>query len=177
MRTALRQGFLFSLLLALAIPLASCDSGGSSGGGPEWTGNWEVVSFDEGGAPETPNYWDLSESELRIFIDSAGTDTQCIDRADFEVTERDGNIVSFLASAQEVEPQTVEFRFEVSGETMTATILESSDEEGVGDELMLEKIEDIPVNPDNCDTDPPESASVRGLETESRKTQTVHTFR
>jgi hypothetical protein len=41
MRSALRRGLFFSLLLALTLPLTSCDSGGPNES-PEWAGTWKL---------------------------------------------------------------------------------------------------------------------------------------
>lgn len=151
MLTAFRKGVLLSVLFALCFTFVACDSGGSDGGSsPEWEGQWELLSFEEG-PPESPNYWDLSESDLQIYVDSSGADTQCESRLGYEVTEREDNIVTFSGSTPNVEDETVELRFEVSGETMTATILDASEEEAIGDDLTLSKIDDIPVDSDNCD--------------------------
>jgi hypothetical protein len=58
---------LFSLLLALALPLVSCDSGGSNGGGssPGWVGTWELLSVEDGEVPDEA-YYSFSEEEIRF---------------------------------------------------------------------------------------------------------------
>lgn len=150
--STLRKVVLFSLAVAFCFSFVSCDSGGSGQSAPEWAGKWEVIRFDEGQPPpNSPNYWDLSENELQIIEDSSGTDTQCKVRYGLEVLERDDNIVTFLGKTPNVDNQTYEFRFEVSEGTMTATVLESPEEENVGNEVTLNEIEEIPVNRKNCD--------------------------
>jgi len=142
-----RKEALLSVLFALCFAFVACDSGGSDGASsPEWTGQWQVDSFEN-------SYWDLSESELQVYRDSSGADTQCVNRAGYEVTDRDDNIVSFLGSTPNVENETIELRFEPSGETMIATVLDASDGEAIGDDIPLSKIDNIPVDPDNCDID------------------------
>lgn len=152
MFTVLRKGVLLSVLFALCFTFVACDSSGSDGdSSPEWAGQWEVVSFEEG-PPSSPNYWDISESELQVYQDSSGTNTQCNSRLGYEVADRDGNIVTFLGNTPNAEGETIEFRFEVSGETMTATVLDASDEEeAVGGDITLSKIDNIPLDSDNCD--------------------------
>ena len=150
MSTAFSRGILLSLLFALCFSVVSCDSGGSSESGPEWVGTWEVEDFgDEGGAPNDPNYWDLSEGTMEIIEDF---ETGC-DLAIFEVTSREGSVITLSGSTPNSDGQTLELSLEVSGETMTATILENTENpELEGNEILLSEIGGIPVDTGDCNT-------------------------
>lgn len=155
MPVVLRKGILLSALFALCFSLVSCDLFGSDDdSSPEWVGQWEVEAFEDG-TPDEPEYWNISEEEFKIVEDErAGQDEPC-GLAAFEVVNQDGDVIELLGRTTNVEGETTELRLDVSGETMTATVLDASDEEeSIGNEITLESVGEIPVPQDEstCDT-------------------------
>lgn len=137
MRAALRRRVTVALLIALAFPLVSCDSGGSGGGEPIWIGDWKVTSVD-GGEGEVGNYWTLSREELEVRdVSTRNGETTCgIIR--LAVSNVSGNEVEF------VEPN-LTLRFEGSGDQITATTIEKSiDPEDVGGTVTLQSVDRVP---------------------------------
>lgn len=148
MRTVLRGLFALSVL-TLCFSLVSCDSGGSNSG-PAWVGNWRVSDFGGGqGAPADPNYWSITTGELEVVEDfGSGCDI-----ATYEVINREDGRVEFRGTSSDEEGETLEFQFNVTGETLTATLLDASDEseaENEGNELTLRKLDGNPREIADC---------------------------
>jgi hypothetical protein len=134
MRKALRRGLFFSLLLALTIPLVSCDSGGSNGSSPSWSGEWEVTSLNGTVAPADDAFVDLS-TESFVLIDP--TSTGC-DITTNDVLSRDGNTLTL-----DIEEGTEEITLDVSDGTLTGTVLETDDpDSSSGDEFKAKSVDD-----------------------------------
>jgi hypothetical protein len=127
MRKVLRRGFFFSLLLALALPLVSCDSGGSNGSSssPEWTGNWKVIK-ENGEATDRDAAWSISENEIKVVSDFRGDCAVDGDPSRWEITNVDGNTLT-------IEGQTDgaldgEFEADVGGDgNLTITLVSGGD--------------------------------------------------
>jgi len=144
--TALRGLFALSVL-TLCFSLVSCDSGGSSSD-PAWVGNWRVSDFGGGqGAPADPNYWNITAGELEIVEDfGSGCDI-----ATFEVINQEDGRVEFRGTSSDEEGETLEIQFNVMGGTLTATLLDASDEaDNVGNELTLQKLDGDPREIADC---------------------------
>lgn len=118
MRMALRRRLFFSLLLALTLPLVSCDSGGPNEP-PEWVGTWKL-SEASGWEPTSPRYYDFSEDALIyiLYFDPENPGS-CI-RTTRDVVETDGNVVTTSISGGTQKAQYV-----VTDEVLTVTILET----------------------------------------------------
>lgn len=148
MCTTLR-GLCFLLLLIPCLSLVSCDSGGSNSG-PEWEGNWRLSDYGGGqGSPANPNYWSIATDELEIVEDF---DSGC-DIASFEVTDQEDGRLVFRGTSPDEEGETLEFQFNVTGETLTATLLDASDEseaDNIGNELTLRELDGAPREIADC---------------------------
>jgi len=151
MPITLRKGVLLSALLALCLSLVSCDLFGSDDdSSPNWAGKWRVTAFDDGDPPESPQYWNASENKLKIIIDTRDSDTAedpCT-LAGFDVVNQDGNIVTIRGRTSNVSGDEAELQLETSGGTMTATVLDSEDDDSVGNEIELSSASEIPVPQD-----------------------------
>lgn len=143
MRLALRKSVLFTLLIALVPFLASCD--------PAWTGEWEVRNTASTGPTTSPTYWSLSTDKLEMIRATDSNDGQECILAVFEVVKQGENTLTALGTTPEVENEKLEFRTELSGETLTITPLDIPKEENVGNEMILTEVGDIPLNTDNCE--------------------------
>jgi hypothetical protein len=95
MRKALRRGLSLSLLLALAFPLTSCDSGGTNGSSSsaEWTGNWKVIEVN-GEATDRDAAWSISEDEIKSVADFRGDCAVDGDPDRWKITKVDGNTLT-----------------------------------------------------------------------------------
>jgi hypothetical protein len=135
MRLVLRRGPFFSLLLALTLPLAACDSGGSDSGS-NFIGDWEVVSSE--GAFDVGNVWTITRG--RVTIRDVGTTCS---RNTYTVQNIDGNTLTFESDGDVV------VSFEGSGDEVTATIEQapSSTQWQNSDEAMLQATDNVP----DCD--------------------------
>lgn len=146
MRTTLRKGLLFSLLLALILPLTSCDSGGNGDSSPDWVGTWE----DQGDTI----FWELSENEFRYFeVFELENDPDECELEIFDLIEQDGNTITVQGSSPNVSGDLIELQLETSGSTLSATVISSSSETvSTGDEFNLNSVENIPLSEDECET-------------------------
>jgi hypothetical protein len=131
---------LISTFLALCFTFISCDSGGESSSSPEWVGNWEVVAFDDGEAPDEPEYWAITEDEFDIVTNDEGGGCTV---SEGEIIESGGNVVTVDFEGGEGGDEVIEISLDVSGETMTGNIVEST-EGGVGNETTVESINSNP---------------------------------
>jgi len=84
-----------ALLLLLALPLASCDSGGSngSGGSPEWTGNWKVIEVN-GEVTDRDAAWSISEDQIKSVADLRGDCAVDGDPDRWKITNIEGNALT-----------------------------------------------------------------------------------
>ena len=141
----MRRFALYALvLLTFSVTFVACDSGGSNNGDPEWVGSWEILNYGGGqGAPSDPTYWNITQENLEEVEDD---EEGCIINS-LEITESDGGVVTLINSENEVN----EVRFEVSGNTMTATVLDTPDDEDVGNEITLESVDGAPRDIADCD--------------------------
>jgi hypothetical protein len=137
MRKALRRGLFLSLLLALALPLASCDSGGSNSS-PDWVGNWEV------NGTTNRTFFDLDQDQFTTIEDlSSGCDI-----TNQDVLEQDGDVVTVDLPDQS---GTSKFNLDVSDGTLTLTVVESDNPNvSSGDEATAASVDGDPREIAGC---------------------------
>lgn len=120
MRTFLRRGLAFSLLLVLAVSFSACGIFGSDGGGPDWTGNWKAASTQVGFAVSlskdqitTLNDFDCEPRTLEV------TDIQTNEDGPDEISVREGTLRNeILVQVTERDGETVlEYTDASSGST------------------------------------------------------------
>lgn len=115
MLTALRKKILLSVLLALCFSLASCDSSGSNGDSPAWTGNWKTGD----------DYLFLTTDKFdAIEAEEGESGCESIGRGD--IVETDGNTITVFWEIEkgvpELEDQTIRYVLEPSGENLTISL-------------------------------------------------------
>lgn len=115
MGKSLRRGLFFSLLLALTLPLVSCDSGGSNSS-PDWVGNWEVTQNVNGTSPANPTFLDLDKDQYTTIVEGS---SGCI-IGNSNVLEVDGRTVTL-----DIGSGTERLSFDVSDGNLTVTVIES----------------------------------------------------
>lgn len=71
----------------------------------------------------------------------------------YDIIERNENTVKLVGETGYVEGGVFEFLFEVSGETMTGTIIESPFEDEVGMGFTLSSVGEIPIPTDESSCD------------------------
>jgi hypothetical protein len=152
-----RKEILPLVFLALCFSFLSCDSG-SSNSSPAWVGEWNQTSSDSYVSDSTSIYWSLSKKEMKLIRDTRNN-------PDFEepcelvrlvVSNRDGNVVTYNGETPDIGGQTYRFRFDASGGTLTATLLDSPEEEaGYLADATLESVDGIPIPQDeeSCQLD------------------------
>lgn len=139
MRTTLRRRLFFSLLLALALPLISCDSGGSGDSEPIWIGDWEAISVD-GPDYEEDSIWSLTKDELEIRdVKTGSEESGSCDLFEFNVDNIDGNTVEYS-----VDEGSFVLEFEESGNQIIATVTESPDPDEEGATITLDPVSSVP---------------------------------
>ena len=140
MQAALRKGLYLPLLVALPFFLISCNSG------YEWEGNWKLRHV-EGENPEGSNYWNLSQDSLQW---ARKTSDGC-QLVTYEVVTAEDKNLTVLGESSVVEGEKLEFKFEKSGKTMTATLVYAAgNEDDVGDEIILGEMKEIPFDLSTC---------------------------
>ena len=142
MRSVNRSVFL--LLLAITLPLVSCDSGGSndssSSNSPDWVGNWEITK-DADGPTENPVFLKLTKKR---YINISKFSGEC-SISETDVLEwNEGNITLDIPEG------TLKIGLDVAGETLNLKIIESSDEESVGVEATAVRVDGDPLEIADC---------------------------
>ena len=141
MRSVNRSVFL--LLLAITLPLVSCDSGGSndssSGNSPDWVGNWEITK-DADGPTERPSFLKLTKDQYtRITKFSDGCEI-----SETSIREwKEDNITLNIPEG------TLKLRVDVSNETLSMTVLKS-DYGSEGNEATAVRVDDDPLEIAGC---------------------------
>lgn len=157
MSTAFCRRLPLIVLLGLCFSVISCDSESPSDSTSDWVGKWEIVAVNPVDPLTDPTYWNLTEKELKVVEDETNEDSQdepC-DLFTFDVKEMDGNTVGFRGTTEQFFGiQEFTLRFEVSGETLTATVVEADDARAIGIEITLSPVGEIPVpqDEDTCRT-------------------------
>lgn len=116
---------------------------------PAWVGDWEVTDRP---ADSDFDYWVIDEVEIVKAIDLRDSndpeDCQRVDRTIANIDEINDTeaVVTFDVEGL----GSVDVELVVSNETLNATVLDSHDEDEVGDEYTFSATDDLPFALDTC---------------------------
>lgn len=141
---SVHRGVLLPLLLAITLPLVSCDSGGSndssSNKSPDWVGNWEATKGIDGPTDLT-TFLKLTKDQFTIVAKSS--DECGISEFDVRKWSEDNMTLG-------IPEGTLKLGFDVSSETLSMTVLESDDESSEGNKVTAVRIDGDPLEIADC---------------------------
>ena len=143
------RGLDWNLLLLVTsalfcLSLLSYDSGGSNGS-PEWVGNWEVTGYENIEDPDTSQtYISFTEQELDIIM---GEKDGCVSLKG-DILEVDSGVITFDPEFEEEGP--FRWQMDVSGSTLTITVLEGENDQDTGNKVILESVDSDPRELAGC---------------------------
>lgn len=126
------------LIAVICLSLTSCDIVSSEEDLPDWVGDWQ--------ASNEAIHWIADADEItKVYTGGA---TEC-SRAEFSVTTSDEE-ENFVAAVNEAGEE-VEYLLERSEATLTVTVLDSFNEEEIGDQFTFLAAESQPFDLEQCE--------------------------